>query len=325
MEKGKRIAGCSGISCLSGLSGFLQSRVPAMMRYPLWTFLLIAILLFLGCDRKKKSLQGANEDPVLVAIGDTALTLSEVELRIPVGLSPDDSVAMFASIVDTWVEDILLAEFGKENIDDMDRIERMTKDYRNRLIAESYRRRMHENNPSKVSEERIRDYYNSHPEEMKLQRPLVKGIYLRLPSKTSNLSDIRQWIFSGKPSGIDNLEKHGLRDALQYSFFEDRWVDWQNVADQIPYRFGDPDAFLESHRNFETAKRGVTYLLHISDVCKTGTPMPQEYATVRIGEILDTRSASDYERSLIDGLYRKAIKEKHMTTPGYDPVNHRLR
>lgn len=275
-----------------------------------------------GCRRSVPSSAPADGE-MLVAIGDSSLWLRDVVARIPGGLSPDDSVALFNSIVDSWVESILLQQLGRDNIEDMDRIDRMVEQYRARLIAREYRRRMRESEHTAASDDSIAAYYESHAAEMVLPRPLVKGILLKLPADSPSLDDARRWLFSGTPEGIDNLENSALGDALLYSFFQDRWVDWQQVAEQIPYRFYDADAFVESQRNFETTYRGTTYLLHISDHRLSGSPMPVEYARPIIAGLLDTESAAAYERRLVQSLKEQARRDGRLRNGSFDPLTHR--
>lgn len=283
-------------------------------------FLLLAALAAGACSRGDRD--KTRDEDVLVMVGDSALTRVEVVSRIPGGLAPEDSAAMFNSIVDAWVERLLLEEFGRENIEDMERIDRMTDAYRRRLIAETYRRDLREAHASGVSEERIRAYYDAHRDSLTLDGPVVKGVYLKLPSSATNIEAIRRWIFSGTPSGIDNLEKYGLREAVQYSFFEDEWTDWDRVAEQIPYRFSSPEEFLAGQSDFETEHGGITYLLHISDYLPAGAPMPREYAEPVIAAMLDTESAAAYERRLLKSLYSNARRQGRLKAVSFDPETH---
>lgn len=264
------------------------------------------------------------DDRILVSVGDSSLTMSDVLPRIPSGLAPEDSAALFSAIVDAWVERLLLEDFGKENIEDMDRINRLTAEYRSRLIAESYRRSIRNKRSSKVIPDSVESYYQSHKSDLTLERPLVKGVFLKLPSDVSNLKQIRQWVFGGRPQDIDNLENNGLAEAYQYSFFQDRWIDWQTVADQIPSRFDNPDGFVAANKNFETTHGGTTYLLHISSFMKSGQPMPMEFARPFVEEILDNQSAASYEQQLIERLYVQAKKDGKLKAVNYDPVTHSM-
>ncbi|MCM1152567.1 MAG: peptidylprolyl isomerase [Muribaculum sp.] len=278
----------------------------------------LSILVSLsGCGKKDENRQSLDDGDVLVTIGDSSLRVQDVLQRMPGGLSDADSTAMFDAIVNAWVERLLLEDFGRENIEDMDRIERLTSEYRARLIVESYRKMMRENRNVKLAADSIKSYYAAHKEDFVLERPVVKGLYLKIPSDANNLAQIRKWMKGATDKDIDNLEKSGLNEALKFSFFEDRWVDWQNISDNIPYRFYDPNAFVESTKDFETEDRGSLYLLHISSYIPAGEVMPEEVAYPIIEELLDTRSAADYERSLLKSLGKKAMEEGRLKLVAY--------
>ncbi|MDE7380859.1 MAG: hypothetical protein K2N03_01855 [Muribaculaceae bacterium] len=284
--------------------------------------LVVGFLSFVGCRQHPVNREEVEED-VLVSIGDSSLTLRQVLLRIPGGLAEEDSVAMFASIVDNWIDEMLLSEVANDNINNLDDIEEKTRQYRRRLIVAAYRRQLRENGQINVSEDSIRSYYTHHRESLKLERPVVKGILIKIPADASRLKDVEQWAFSGRQEDIDKLDKYGLKETLQYSFFENRWVDWQNIAEQIPYRFGDADTFLTTHKNFETTYKGITYLLHISAYKESGSEMPEEYAKLAIAERLESESLADYEQKLLSSMKKRALKEGRLKSVGYDPISHK--
>ncbi|MDE5653834.1 MAG: hypothetical protein K2I48_10315, partial [Muribaculaceae bacterium] len=140
------------------------------------------------------------------------------------------------------------------------------------------------------------------------------------PSDAERLADVRRWIMTATSDAIDNLEKYGLREAVEYSFFEDSWTPWSTIARQIPWRFGDADAFVSRNRNFETSYRGMTYLLHISAYLPTGEQMPREVAAPIIRERLETLRGDQFEQELIANIYQQALKEGRLRFIGYNPL-----
>lgn len=262
-----------------------------------------------ACHSNRSVDPGVEAEEIVARVGDSTLNLIDVERRIPHGISSSDSIALFNSIVDGWVERLLLEDLGNENIEDMEHIDRMVDEYRRKLIVASYRRSLRASHRWTVSEDSIRRYYREHASELTLGRPVIKGLYVKVPSDIGRLPDIRRWMMTATPDAIDNLEKYGLGDAVEYSFFPDRWTDWNVLARKIPYRFGDADEFVGRHRNFETSHGGMTYLLQISASLPSGEPMPYEVAAPMIAEILEGEAGESYERRLISGLYARARKE----------------
>lgn len=272
-----------------------------------------------SCGGEKKS---SLPDDVLIAVGDSVLTLHEVVSRIPVGLEPSDSVNLFNKIVDTWIQNLLLREVAEENLTDLSRIEAMVDEYRNQLIVSEYRRRIKEENVQAVPDDSIREYYRKFGDDMMLEQPLVKGIYLKISSKAENLEEVIRRMRSGKPEDIDFIEKNAMRDAMQYDYFGDRWVDWQIIAEQIPYRFSDPNGFVNNNKFFSTEYNGATYLLHISDHIDSGEKMPYDFAAPLIADRLNERQRSRYEERLVNSLYRKALRDGKLKKVSFDPVTH---
>lgn len=295
------------------------------------------VLMSGGCGDKEHMPDRAD---VLLEIGDSMLRKSDVVARIPVGLSPADSAALFRTIVRTWVEEMLLCDMAEERIGNLDEIESKVADYRRKLIVASYLQTVRDNGRRTSDSESVRRYFEAHRSEMHLEAPAVKGIYVKMPSGAERVDDVRRWVKSATDASVDNLEKYGLAQALQYDYFKDKWIDWQTIAEEIPYRFSDPEAFLsgllpaesvasESNKKaerkaakggyFETENGGAVYMLHISGWLPSGSEMPYDLAASRITPMLEDREAAATEQRLVRSLYQKAKKEKRLRIVSFDP------
>lgn len=273
-----------------------------------------------GCSGKEE--QPENPGDILIELDGEALTLREVETRIPAGISVSDSVAMSRRIIDKWIEDRILCELAEAKLPNIEEIDRKVADYRNRMIATEYLKRVKEERKTKVEDKDVRSFYESHKGELKTEIPLVKGVYVKMPTGSSHETEIRSLVFEGTEESIDRLEKLMVGDAVQYDYFGNTWVDWQTIADQIPYRFYDADAFIEKNKNFETNYNGSTYLLHISDYIPTGSEQPYEFASRWITSMLEQSQMASYEANLVESLVKKSISEGRLVKVGYDPLLH---
>lgn len=265
------------------------------------------------------------QSDVLLSISDSSLLLADVSRQIPPGLSPDDSAAMFAEIVNTWVKSMLLENIARENIRDFAKIDKMTSDYRNRLIIMEYMRTMTAAGVGDVSDKDVKSYYEAHKDDFILDRPIVKGVYLKVPASAEKISDLRNWMRRPVSQNIDKLERYGLKSAVEYDYFQNKWIDWQLISNRIPYQFGNADSFVSQTKNFETEVNGSVFLLHISDFIPSGKEMPYEFAVPQIREILLSENRDAYEASLLSSLYSKAEKEGKVVTGIYDFKNRQLR
>lgn len=260
-------------------------------------------------------------DEVLVAMGDSLLTREDVVSRIPVGLSETDSALLFDRIVDSWIESMVLTDMARQKLPDLDEIERKVAHYRNRLIVSDYLSRMRRSNSDQPSPDSVRSFYDTHRGEMLAERPLVKGLFVKVGERIDGLEEIRQCMQTADDASIDLLEREYASDALQYEYFEKTWVDWQTIAELIPYRFYDPDAFVTSTRDFETSYNGNVYLLHISDYLPSGSELPYEFAEPRIEAMLEQSGMTTYTNRLVESLVKEAVDEGKLVGVGLSLIH----
>lgn len=282
---------------------------------------LLIFTLFTRCGNK--STPQIDREDMLIQIGDSILTKQYVENQIPKTISSADSAALFHAITKKWIQSILLQEVAARNISDMKHINELTEEYRNQLILNEYRKMMAENHSSQIEEQAITEYYEQNKDNFILNRPIIRGIYLKVPDDSRQLSNLRKWINSPSQNNIDKIESYGLKELMQYDYFIDQWIDWQNIVEQVPYRFGNANEFVKSHSNFETTHNGSTYFLYISDYILSGEVMPFEFAKPQIQEILINEDKNAYDNALINSIYNQAVKDKKIIIGQYDPTKNK--
>lgn len=271
--------------------------------------LLTSIGLAVGCGRGGKA--GAVTDSEIVAqYRDSVLLLNDIVRQLPAGISADDSAKLIRKIADQWIEGFLIEDLAASQIDEMDRIEALTDAYRRSLIADAYRRKMRLNGVQPVDMDGVKAYYKAHAAELRLERPIVKGIFIRIPASSSHLDEIRQWMRQADPESYDALENTGRREATAFRYFADQWVDFDAVAGEIPSRLGDADRFVEQTVDFETELNGTVYILHLTDFRKSGAMMPEEYAAPIIEDRMKALHLADYEAGLIKALRASAVEKE---------------
>lgn len=247
---------------------------------------------------------------VLVRVGDASLTMSDMRSVMPYGLTEEDSVRFVSAYVRSWIDSKVVSEIATENIGDMSSIDRLVEEYRNELVMMEYRRRMAmEHAETDFADDTLRHYYDTHRKDFILEHPLVKGIYIKIEENAPQLDDIKRWYRSDDSEDIERLEKYGLKEAIHYDYFRDRWVDWEQIDAKIPVSFGrDINTVLGSRKEIEVTQDGSVYLLSVSDWIASGKEMPYEYAADKIREILINRHRVEYDARLRRSLYEEGLK-----------------
>lgn len=285
------------------------------MKYSAYIFF-TTLLIASGCRGDSETAE-APEEEVAAQYRDSVLLMSDVERLLPPGITAEDSASLSRSIIDRWIDGLLIEDLAASQIDDLDRVERLTAQYRRSLIAESYRRKMRQQGTQPVDVKAVKEYYRRHLSELKLERPIVKGLFIKVPSTSRRLSDIRAWMADASQASFDNLENIQIKENATFRYFADNWIDFDALSGEIPYRFGDADKFVENNTDFETEHNGNIYIMHITDHITSGNIMPEDYAAPLIEDRLKSSNLEDYEARLIKALRKTAI-EKNILKTGSD-------
>lgn len=282
------------------------------MRQRAFIIMTIATAL-VSCSHSPAATDEAGTD-IVAQYRDSVLRISDVERQIPAGISTEDSLRLKTAIIDEWIDGYLIEDLAAGQIDDLDRIDELTARYRRSLIADSYRRKMRAQGVQPVDMDGVKAYYRAHSGELKLERPIVKGLFIKVPASSRHLDGIRNWMRNPGPDTYDALENTGRREATSFRYFDNEWVDFDAVAGDIPIRMEDSDSFVEQTKDFETELNGTVYILHISDFRKSGSLMPEEYAAPLIEDRMKALHLADYEAGLIKALRKTAIDKKILIT-----------
>lgn len=277
------------------------------------------VLLCAGCRN-----DGGTAIPpdTIVVVGSECLTRSMLSHAMPPALSQADSTAFARAYIRTWIEGQLITNVATADVD-MAEIDRLTDEYRRELIMSNYRRAMsrrHDDTP--FADDSLQAYYEDHKADYVLERPLVKGIYLKVPADNPALAQLRHLYRSSKPQDLDKLEKTAPGNALHYDYFLDTWVDWEQIENRIPADFtADRMAQIASGRPFEFTDRGYVYLLRVDDWLDAGSVMPLEAARPLVRERLLVLRRKDLDSHLLEELMSTSIADGTVVFPGRNPLN----
>lgn len=292
----------------------MTSIFPHIFSLPSIRKSLIATVALMGCATMlpgcKEKLEGDNDPDLIVRVGKQRLTRQDLDKALAHGLPQADSMRLARAYIRSWIDARVMGEVASKNIPDMSEIDRMVEEYRNQLIAWEYRRLMFlQNGHMEFNDDSIASFYERNAHNYILERPVVKGVYIKIDDKSPSLAAVRKLYRSRKDDDIDKLEKEDFKGVIHYDYFRDRWVDWEQIETCIPLEItSTPDLFLATHDHAEVSQNGFTYLLDISDFRRTGARMPLEIAEEHIRRDLFNTRRREYDAKLIMDLYKQGLE-----------------
>ena len=257
------------------------------MRY---CFIFIAFVsLLCSC----KGTQPVDDADVLVKVKDRTLKRSEIKQQIPRGLSSADSMLLAESLE------------GEDKAE----VDKLVEEYRHSLIRYRYQEQLiKERLSSEFQESDMLSYYEENQKKFVLDKALVKGLFLKIPVDAPGLVDVKGWYRSTSEASLEKIEKYSVQNASIYDYFYDKWVDFDQVMDNIPVHVSNANDFLRANKFVEVSDSTYCYLLNIKEYLPAGSVAPYDYASAQIVEMLTNRRKVEFLKKFEEELYNDAVR-----------------
>ena len=268
--------------------------------------LIILSLLTVACS-KQLNIKDSN---ALVKVGNKTLYRSDVEENIPAGLSREDSVIAAEHYIRSWINENLLYNIAQKNFNDKENIDRLVENYRKALLINQYQEQLiSEKLTNEINEQSLQDYYNQNKDKFKLERPLVKGLFLKVPANVPQLNEIRTWYKSTTSVSRENLEKYSMNNAVIFNYFTDKWTDFNEVMTDFPREQLTKDDLSAQKKTIEKQDDKYFYFLKINDCLLPGDNAPYEYVKPTVRELLLNQQKADFLKKTETDLYQRAVEK----------------
>lgn len=268
----------------------------------------LGLLILFLCVACKEEYDHKGRTP-LVELDGNFLYVEDVRSALPAGLAGEDSVAFVQRYIRNWVEETLLYEKAQSNIPDNDELNRQVENFRKSLIMHTYQQALIQQKLSEeISEEELQDYYQKNQGLFKVERPLMKGLFIKVPLTAPKVANVRRWYQQETRDAVDKLEKYSFQHAVKYEYFYDRWKPVAEVLDLIPLKEQDAEEYLNRKRHVELKDTAFYYFLNVSDFLSVGEQEPYDLARKRVKDMLLNVRQVQYMQQVKDDLYERAVK-----------------
>lgn len=247
----------------------------------------------------------------LVELNGKFLYQEDLHAVLPADLSKDDSLLFADHYIRNWIEDILLYDKAQSNILNSDEIETLVENYRKALIVHTYQQALiHQQLSEELSEDELVDYYSKNETIFKVERPLIKGLFIKIPLGAPQLNNVRRWYKDDSRDAVEHLEKYSFQNAVKYEYFYDKWIAASEVLDLMPLQASDVDEYLEKHRHIELKDTAFHYFLNVSDYRRIGEQEPYEFARTQVKDMLLNVRQVEFMEKVKNDLYQQAVKKE---------------
>lgn len=276
-------------------------------------FYIVVLFAFFACRQPQ---QVPGNEGVLVELNGRKLYKSELVPLIPRNSSVADSTLLAESYIRNWVIEGLMLDVAERNLgnDEEQQIARLVKDYRNSLLQYRYQEKLvREKLSGEIRPDDMQRYYEENKEKFVLDKNLIKGLFLKIPVNAPNIKEMESWYKSDSEASVEKIEKYSVQYAAIYEYFYDKWVDFDEVMDNIPEHISNPSAFLKNNKSLQVQDSLYYYFLNIKEYLPVGSVAPYDYAVPEIKDILINRRKLEFLKNFENELYHDALKKGQVT------------
>ncbi len=275
------------------------------MSQSLLSILLLIAIVFSTCQKEELD---ADKTPLLEVNGHV-LYRENLPQTSTVAQSKTDSANLVDGYIKRWVIDAMMYDYAKKNVQNPHEIERLVEEYRKTLIIQHYQQMLVNQRLEPPTEEQIKAYYDTHSAMFVLEENIIKGVFVKIPAKTSKMRDLRKWMNEINDENLEKMEKFCVRNYGTLDYFHDHWIPLADVLKKMPDAVLDEKSALAASADVIEREDSVfAYLLRITEYRRTGTEAPYDFADGKIKNILLNQKKVEFLHTFEEELYKDAQK-----------------
>ena len=160
-----------------------------------------------------------------------------------------------------------------------------------------------------VTEAQVQDYYEENKENFKLNKNIVKAIFVKVPEEFAQPEQLKAWSKSPTDEDIIELRDFCVQYAKSYDILTDNWVDFEVVARNIPTEIENMEQFLKSNKTIELTDEGYYYFVSILDFKLRNELAPAEFVTGNIKSLIINKRKIDFLKEVENNIYKEGIRK----------------
>lgn len=277
--------------------------------------LALIIPLVTGCITRRKE-RLSREEKVLARVGNAELCESDVNKGIySEAITGEDSLKLLESYVNSWVRrQVKLVEAEKVVKSSGVDIEAMVNDYRNTLLTHRLDQYYVDNYlDTVITYNEVEAYYMQHRSEFKLDRDIVKGRIIRVPTTYRQQERVKELMGSNVEARRQDLRDICAKNNFLYTEFVS-WVDFKEFLAYLPVTRGESYGGMAPKRNVqEMSDDNYKYFIQITENMSRDDTAPLEWVSSVVRRIILNQRSAEIVRWHEDSLVSAAMNRNKAT------------
>lgn len=265
-------------------------------------YLLTIALCLTSCHKPK--------DKVVAQVYYHKLYLSELRENMPDGLSPEDSVALANSLIDSWIKECLMLHEAEKNLSIREKnFDKQLEAYRDNLLMNAYFDKLVSDTAAiKITEDEIAEYTKAFDKRYAVDKEIIRLNFVKLSKGSKLIEPVKSILFdeNQRVEKREELEKM-FGDSIEYLLDGETWLYLDDIRNEVNF---DISSDVTTHHQYVEKDAGDNhYLLVLLDYKnkRSVNETNEEQAAARM-MLLNQRRTQFLDKHIED-VYQKALKD----------------
>ncbi len=285
-------------------------KMKRYLSYGMFLVMVAVLGLYPSCRRVGEI--PAQKTP-LARVGDKYLYKEDIPDLFFKEMTPEDSAKYVDNFVRHWVHEQLIVEKAEKYLppEKMEAIDRQVERTRSDLMVYHYEQALIlQKLDTVVADSLVEQFYEKHQDLFSLDENIVKVLFIKVPRSAPKIDQVRRWYRSNRESDLKKLENYCYQYAMKFDDFEDQWVSFDLLLEQMPLQVTNQERYLRYNPFIEVSDSMALYFVRINEYRLRGTTAPIEYVHDEIVRTLLNERKMKFLRELENNIYLEALNGK---------------
>lgn len=135
-----------------------------------------------------------------------------------------------------------------------------------------------------VTEQEIKDYYDSHKKEFTLEDFIVKAMYIKVPENSEAIAELEKVYLLKNNKDIDLVKNYANLYASNFYYEPEKWIFFDDLIRDLPLDEINKERFVKNKSKVWFTKEGSAYFLNLLDYKLKDATSPYEFERGKIKE-----------------------------------------
>ena len=273
----------------------------------------LAVFSLASCEAVRDII---HDDEVVAKVGKHKFYKAQLDVLIPAGMMPEDSVKLAAQHIQAWAMEQLFADLADTHLSKEEKdVSEELEAYRKSLLRYRYEQRyVNEHIDTLITPSEVQAYYEAHQDNFVLDVPILKVRYVDMMQNSPNRELIRKNMASDNYSDLALVDSLTYSSAIRYLDYSSRWVDAVTLAREFDVDYATMLAMRKNNYIEMEQERGDVKLAYIIDSRAKGGIAPLDYCEARIRNIILSNRKNAILSTLEQDLLEDALAKNKLET-----------